>query len=58
MLHKNTTIDGHNITAGELVAKEQYLSSMLVDNNWYWYQQPKHHVITVSTRTILQAHVC
>ena len=36
-----------------MVAKEQYLSSMLVDNNWYWDQQPKHHVITVPTRTIL-----
>ena len=26
---------------------------MKVDTNWYWNQQPKHHVITVATRTIL-----
>ena len=26
---------------------------MIVDNNWYWNQQPKHHFITVPTRTIL-----
>ena len=58
MLHKNTTIDRQIITAGELVVKAQYLSSMQVDTNWYWNQQPKLHVITVTTRTILQAHVC
>ena len=26
---------------------------MQVDTNWYWNQQPNHHVITVPTRTIL-----
>ena len=26
---------------------------MQVDTNWYWNQQPKHHVITVPTRTII-----
>ena len=26
---------------------------MQVDNNLYWNQQPKQHVITVPTRTIL-----
>ena len=26
---------------------------MQVDTDWYWNQQPKHHVITVLTRTIL-----
>ena len=26
---------------------------MQVDTNWYWNQQPKHHVITVTTRTII-----
>ena len=26
---------------------------MQVDTNWYWNQQPKHHFITVPTRTIL-----
>ena len=26
---------------------------MQVDTNWYWNQQPHHHVITVPTRTIL-----
>ena len=34
-LHKNTTIDGQIITAGEMVVKAQYLSSMQVDTNWY-----------------------
>ena len=26
---------------------------MQVDNNWYWNKKPKHHFITVPTRTIL-----
>ena len=26
---------------------------MQVDTNWYWNKQPKHHVITVLTRTVL-----
>ena len=52
-LQENKTINGKIITAGELVVKEQYLCSMQIDTNWYWNQQPKHHVITVPTRTIL-----
>ena len=52
-IQENTTIDGKIITAGEFVVKEQYLCSMQIDTNWYWNQQPKHHVITVPTRTIL-----
>ena len=52
-LLKNTTIDGQIITAGELVVKSQYIFSMQIVTNWYWNQQPKHHVITVPTRTIL-----
>ena len=49
-LQENTTIDGKIITDGELVVKEKYLFSMQIDTNWYWNQQPKHHVITVPTR--------
>ena len=52
-LQENTTIDGQIIVAGELVVKEKYLCSMKIDTNWYCNQQPKHHVITVPTRTIL-----
>ena len=26
---------------------------MQIDTNWYWNQQPKHHVITVPTRIII-----
>ena len=52
-LQENTTTDGQIITAIELVVKAQYLCSMQIDTNWYWNQQPKHHVITVPTRTIL-----
>ena len=52
-LQENTTIDGQIITTGELVVKAKYLSSMQVETNWYWNQQPKHHFITVTTRTIL-----
>ena len=52
-LQENTPIDGHIITAGELVVKAQYICSMQVDTNWYWNQQPQQHVITVPTRTIL-----
>ena len=52
-LQDNTTIYGQIITAGELVVKAKYLFSMLVDNNWYWNQHPRQHVITVPTRKIL-----
>ena len=52
-LQENTTIDGQIIIAGELVVKEKYIFSMQIDNNWYWNKQPKHHVITVPTRTII-----
>ena len=51
-------MDVQIITAGELVVKAQYLSSMQVDTNCYCNQQSTQHVITVPTRTILQAHVC
>ena len=51
-LQENTTIDGQIITAGELVVKAQYLCSIQVDTNWYCNQHPKHHFITVPTRTI------
>ena len=40
-LQDRATIDVQIITAGELVAKAQYLCSMQVDNNWYWNQQPQ-----------------
>ena len=52
-LQENTTIDGQILIAGKLVVNSKYLCSMQVDTNWYWNQQPKHHVITVPTRTIL-----
>ena len=52
-LQENTTIYGQIITAGELVVKEKYLCYTQIDTNWYWNQQPKHHVITVPTCTIL-----
>ena len=56
-LKENTKIDGQIITAGELVVKAKYLCSMKVYTNWYWNQQPKHHVITVTTRTILHTQL-
>ena len=52
-IQENTNFDGQIITAGELVFKEKYLYYMQVDTNWYWNQQPKNHVITVPTCTIL-----
>ena len=52
-LQENRTIYGQIITDGELVVKAQYLCSIQIDTNWYWNQQPKHHVITVPKRTIL-----
>ena len=52
-LQDNTTIDGKIITSCEFVFKSQYLCSMQADTNLYFNQQPKHHVITVPTRTIL-----
>ena len=35
-----------------MVVNAKYLCYIQVDTNWYWNQQPKHHVITVPTRTI------
>ena len=52
-LQDNTTIDGKIITAGELVVKSQYLCYIQVYTNWYWNQQPKHHVNKVPTRKII-----
>ena len=53
-LQKNTKVDGQIISAGELVVNAKYICSMQVDTNLYWYQHPKHHFITVPTRTILR----
>ena len=52
-LQENTTIDGQIITTRYLVVNEKYLCYIQVDTNWYWDKQPKNHVITVPTRTIL-----
>ena len=52
-LQENKIIDGQIITARGLVVKAKYLCYMKVDTNWYCNQQPKQHVITVPTRTIL-----
>ena len=52
-LQDNKTIDWKIITSGKLVVKAQYLCSMKLDTNWYWNQHPQHHVITVTTYTIL-----
>ena len=54
---ENTTIDGQILIAGELVVNAKYLCSMQVDTNWYWNQQSKHDVITVSTRTIIHPQI-
>ena len=35
-LQNNTQIDGPVISAGELVAKAQYICSMQENSNWYW----------------------
>ena len=52
-LQDNKTIYEKIRTARELVVKAQYICSMQVDTNWYWNQHPQHHLITVSTHTIL-----
>ena len=52
-LHDNTRIDGQIITAGELVVIAQYFCSVQVNTYCCWDKHPQHHVITVTTRTIL-----
>ena len=52
-LQDSTIIDRHILTSVELVVKSQYLYSMQLDINWYWYKHPQQHVITVTTLTIL-----
>ena len=54
-LQDNTTIYSKIITAVELVVKAQYICSMQVDTNSYWNQHTQHHVITVTTRTIIHS---
>ena len=56
-LQENTTIDGQILIAGELVVNAKYLCYMQIDTNWYWNQQPKHHIITVPTCTILHSQL-
>ena len=51
-LQDNTTIEGQIIDTGEFVVKAQYICSMQAETNWYWNQQPKHHVTTVPACTI------
>ena len=36
-LQDNTTIDGKFITSGEFFFKTQYIFSMQVNTNWFWY---------------------
>ena len=52
-LQDNTTIDGEIISARKLGVIAQYICYMQVETNWYWNQNPQHHVITVPTRKIL-----
>ena len=40
-----------------MVVKAKYLCSIQIDTNWYLNQQPKHHVITVPTHTILYPQI-
>ena len=56
-LQDNTTIDEKIITAGKLVVKAQYLSSLQGDTNWCWNQHPQQNIIIVPTRTIIHAQL-
>ena len=56
-IQDNTTIDGHIITAGELVVKSQYICYTQVNNNWYWNQHTQQHFITVPTFTIINLRI-
>ena len=56
-LHYNTTIDGNFITSGGLVVKVKCLFSVQVDTNCYWNKHPQHHVIIVSTSTIIRPRI-
>ena len=40
-----------------MVVKEKYICSMQIDTNWYWNQQPKHHVTTLPKRTIIHSQL-
>ena len=52
-LQDKTKIDRKIITSGELVVKAQYISYMQIDTIFYWNQHPQHHVIIVTTLTII-----
>ena len=40
-----------------MVVTAQYLCSIQLDTTWYCNQQPKQHVITVPTRTIIHPQI-
>ena len=52
-LQNNTRINGHIISAGELVVKSQYICSIQENTDWCWKQQSLQQNIIVPTRTIL-----
>ena len=40
-----------------MVVKAQYICYVQVDNNWYWNQQTKQHVITATKCTMLNTQL-
>ena len=56
-LQNNTTIDGRNITAGELFVKAKYLCYMQDSTKCYWGQHPLKHYIIVPTITKIDPHL-
>ena len=56
-LQNNTKIDGHIISADELVVKVQYIFSMKENTNWYWKQQSLKQNVIVTTCTILHPRI-
>ena len=55
-LKDNKTVEKQVTKAGELILKEEYISTMKSNTNWYWKQLVTKEGIIIETRTIY--HLC
>ena len=52
-MHNGTLLELSFLQLPSNINVSDSITNAHVDTNWYWNQQPNHHVITVPKRTIL-----